>query len=83
MSTSWEVNNGTIASVNSSFAERRSHRERHPANEDNAIANNTLKSSNYGMKVFRGKKMFQHTVCTHDRAESMDISGKFGQRCKH
>ena len=57
MSTSREVDNETMAGVNSRFADVT--KDDTLAMQDNAIPNNTKKATKLGMKVFRGiKTMF-------------------------
>ena len=57
MSSSLEVDNETMAGVNSHFAEVT--KDDTLAMQDNAIPNNTKKATKLGMKVFRGiKTMF-------------------------
>ena len=54
MSTSREVDNETMAGVNSRFAEV----TEDDILQENAISNNTRKATKLGMKVFRGKQCF-------------------------
>ena len=56
MSTSREVNNETIAGVNSRFAEVTENDILRM--QDTAIPNNTKKATKLGMNVFRGKQYF-------------------------
>ena len=53
MSTSWEVDNETMAAVNSRFAEVTENDILRM--QDITIPNDTKKATNLGMKVFRDK----------------------------
>ena len=63
MSTFREVNNETVAGVNSRFAEVTENDILRM--QDTAIPNNTKKATKLGMNVFRGKRYFWQTICSH------------------
>ena len=77
MSTSREVNNETMACVNSRFAEVTEEGILRMQDNGNAIPNNTNKATKLRMKVFRGKQCFlKHTICSHVQSSAITVLSK-------